>query len=50
MGTLCGLPLADKFLFVKEYEAETGQAANGLFPPAARLAVASHTDCNPKRP
>lgn len=37
LGTVCGLSLADKFLFFKEYEAETGQAAKGLCPGAAEL-------------
>lgn len=30
LGTVCGLSLADKLLFFKGYEAETGQAAKGL--------------------
>ena len=47
LGTVCGLSLADKFLFFKEYKAETGQAAKGLCPQAAGLEVASHPHCHP---
>lgn len=52
LGTVCGLSLANKFLFFKECEAETGQAAKGLFPQAAgenrgRISVpASHSRGN----
>lgn len=46
LGTVCGLSLADKFLFFKEYEAETGQATKGSFPQAAGLEVAFHPCCD----
>lgn len=43
LGTVCGLSLANKFLFFKEYEAEARQAAKGLFLRAAGLEAASHS-------
>lgn len=47
LGTVCGLSLADKFLFFKEYEAETGQTAKGLCPRAAGQEMASPRHCDP---